>query len=119
MQWKQLILKRKKWKQQESCENAKLCYIWKEKLKNKYFKSEKYRKVGDHCHYTGEYRGAAHSKWNSEYSVPKRIPIVFNNWWNYDYHFITKEFAEEFKKQFTCLGENAEKYITFTVPIEK
>ena len=27
--------------------------------------------------------------------------------------------AEEFKKQFTCLGENTEKYITFTVPIKK
>ena len=27
--------------------------------------------------------------------------------------------AEEFEKQFTCLGENTEKYITFTVPIEK
>ena len=26
---------------------------------------------------------------------------------------------EKFEKQFTCLGENAEKYITFTVPIEK
>ena len=30
-----------------------------------------------------------------------------------------KELAEEFKKQFACLGENTEKYITFTVPIEK
>ena len=29
-----------------------------------------------------------------------------------------KEFAQEFKKQFTCLGENTEKYITFIVPIE-
>ena len=29
------------------------------------------------------------------------------------------ELAEEFKKQFTCSGENTEKYITFTVPIEK
>ena len=38
---------------------------------------------------------------------------------NYDYHFIIKELAEQFKKQFTCLGENTEKYITFTVPIEK
>ena len=27
--------------------------------------------------------------------------------------------AEEFKKQFTCSGENTEKYITLTVPIEK
>ena len=32
--------------------------------------------------------------------------------------FIIKGLPEEFKKQFTCL-ENTEKYITFTVPIEK
>ena len=31
----------------------------------------------------------------------------------------SKELAEEFKKQFTYLGESTEKYITFTVPIEK
>ena len=37
----------------------------------------------------------------------------------YDYQIIIKELAEELKKQFTCLGENTEKYITFTVPIEK
>ena len=30
-----------------------------------------------------------------------------------------KELANEYEKQFTCLGENNEKYITFTVPIEK
>ena len=30
-----------------------------------------------------------------------------------------KELAEEFKKQVTCFGENTEKYIIFTVPIEK
>ena len=47
------------------------------------------------------------------------LRIVFHNGSNYDYHFIMKELAEEFKKQFTCLGENIEKYITFTVPIEK
>ena len=32
--------------------------------------------------------------------------------------FIVKKLTEEFKKQFTCLGENTEKHITFTVPIE-
>ena len=51
--------------------------------------------------------------------MPKNIPIVFQNGSNYDYHFIIKELAEEFKKQFTCLGENTEKFIAFTVPIEK
>ena len=105
--------------QQESYENAKICYICKEKFENKYLKDKKYCKVRDHCHYTGEYRGAAHSICNLKYSVPKKIPIVFHNGSNYDYHFIIKELAEEFKKQFTCSGENTEKYITFTVPIEK
>ena len=34
---------------------------------------------------------------------------------NYDYHFIIKEVAEEFKKQFIFLAEKTGKYITFTV----
>ena len=57
--------------QQESYENAKFSHICKEKLENKYLKDEKYRKVRDHCYYTGEYRGAAVSKRNLKYSAPK------------------------------------------------
>ena len=60
-----------------------------------------------------------HNICNLEYSVPKNIPIVFYNESNYDYHFIIKELAKEFRKQLTCLGENTEKYITFTVSIGK
>ena len=56
---------------------------------------------------------------NLKYSVPKEINIVFQNGFNYDNHFIIKELAEEFEGQFTCLGENTEKNITFTFPIEK
>ena len=41
--------------------------------------------------------GAAHSIYNLKYSVPKKIPIAFHNGSNYDYHFIAKELAEEFK----------------------
>ena len=44
--------------------------------------------------------------------------MAFQNGSKYDYHFIIKE-LEEFKKQFICLEENTEKYITFTVPIEQ
>ena len=33
------------------------------------------------------------------------IPVVFHNGSNYDYHFITKELANEFEGQFKCLGE--------------
>ena len=82
-------------------------------------KDKKCRKVRDHCHYTGEYRGATHSICNLKYSEPNKIPIVFHNGSNYDYHLIIKELAEEFKKQVTCFGGNTEKYITFTVLIEK
>ena len=80
--------------QQQSYENAKICYICKERFENKYLKDKKYLKVRDHFHYTGEYRGAAHSICNLKYSVPERIPILFHNGFNYDYHFIIKELAE-------------------------
>ena len=45
--------------------------------------------------------------------------MVFYNGSTYDYHFIIKQLVEEFKDQFSCLGENTEKYITFSVPIKK
>ena len=69
--------------------------LLKEKFENKYLKDKKYRKVRDHCHYTGEYRGTAHSICNLKYSVPKEVPLVFDNGSNYDYRFIIKELAEE------------------------
>ena len=47
-------------------------------------RDKKYCKVRDHGHYTGEYRGAAHSIYILKYSVPKIIPIVFYNSSNYD-----------------------------------
>ena len=43
---------------QESSENAKICHICLKKCENRYVKDKKYRKVRDHGHYTGEYRGA-------------------------------------------------------------
>ena len=45
--------------------------------------------------------------------------LTFHNGSSFDYHFIIKELAKEFKEQFRCLGETKEKYITFRVPIEK
>ena len=80
---------------------------------------KKYHKVRDHCHFTGKYRGAAHDICNLRYKTPKEIPLVFYNGSKYDYYFIINELAKEFKGQFECLGENTEKYITFSVPIKK
>ena len=64
-------------------------------------------------------RGAAHSICNLHYKVPHEIPIKIHNGSKYDYHFIIKELAEEFKGEFECLGENTEKHISFSVPIKK
>ena len=71
----------------------KICYISKKKIKNKYLKDKKNRKVRDHCHYTGGYRNAANSIYNLKYIVSEKISIVFHKRSNYDYHFIIKELA--------------------------
>ena len=80
---------------------------------------KKHHKVRDHCHYTGKYRGATHNICNLRYKVPKEIPVAFHNGSTYDYHFIIKELVKEFEGNFDCLGENTEKYITFSVPLKK
>ena len=80
---------------------------------------KKYRKVIDHCNYTGKYRGTAHNIGNLKYKTSRKIPAIFHNGSKYDYHFIIKELAEKSRGQFECLGENTEKYVTFSVPINK
>ena len=74
-----------------------------EKFKNKYLADKTFCKVRDHCHYAGKYRGAAHSICNLKYSVPEKMAIVFHSESDYDYNFIIKELAGEFKKQITYL----------------
>ena len=93
-------------------ENAKICFICK-----KSFNDDK--KVRDHCHYTGKYRGAAHNACNLQYKVPKSIPVVSHNGSNYGFHLIIKQLAKNFNGLFSCLGENTEKYITFSICIFK
>ena len=60
-----------------------------------------------------------HSICNLKYIIPIEITIILHNGCNYDYYFVIKEIAKIFERKFTCLRENAEKYITFSVPIKK
>ena len=96
----------------------KVCYICKKGFSTD-DNDKKYHKVRDHCDYTGKYRAAAHNTCNIRYKTPKEIPVVFHTGFTYDYHFIIKELAEELEGKFECLGENTEKYTTFSVPITK
>ena len=48
-----------------------------------------------------------------------KITAVFHTSSNYEYYFKINELAEQFGCRFEYLGENAEKYVTFSVPIKK
>ena len=101
-------------------EKQKVCYICKKEFctdQNDKSKFKILRKVKDHCHYTGKFRGAAHNICNLKYNTPKEIPIIFHNGSTCDYHFIIKQLVKEFTGNFDCLGENTEKCITFSVSI--
>ena len=105
-------------KEEKKHNKQEVCYICKNGFSTD-DSNKKYHKARDHCHYTRKYRGAAHDICNLRYKIPKEIPVVFHNDSTYDYHFIIKELADEFEGEFECLDENAEKYITFPVPIKK
>ena len=47
--------------------------------------------------------------------MAKEIPVIFHNGSTYDYNFIIEKLVEEFE----CLGENTEKYFTFSVSLNK
>ena len=102
------------------CKEQEACYICKEKFctdkNDKNYINKK--KVKNHCHYTGKCRGAAHCKCNLNYKDPKEITIIIHNA-SYDTHFILKQLVKEFKGELNCIGDNREKYITFSVPINK
>ena len=75
MNW-ELILKKKKWglltkEQQESHENANICFVCKEKFEKKCLKDKKYCEV--HFHYTGEHRSVLRSICNLKCSVPEKF----------------------------------------------
>ena len=90
---------------------AKECHICFNKF------SPKDREVRDHCHYTGKYRGAAHSSCNLRYRIPDYIPVVFHNLTGYDAHLFIKELAKHTTK-IGVIAKNTENYISFSVKVE-
>ena len=73
--------------------------------------------VRDHCHITGQYRGAAHNACNFKLQIkPKKvqIPVVFRNLRGYDAHLLMQGMSKV-KKEIRCVANNMEKYVTFSV----
>ena len=97
-------------------ETATHCFICGDKFKNSYKnekEAEKYKKVRDHCHFTGKYRGCAHSICNLNFCNRYfKIPVFFHNMKNYDGHLIIQN-AEKLsnKKKIDVIAQNSETFI--------
>ena len=89
-------------------ENATKCYIC-EKLLGK-------DRVTDHCHLTGQFRGAAHNGCNINYKIPKFFPVIFHNLSGYDSHLFIQNLGTT-GGNISCIRNNKDKYISFTKQI--
>ena len=72
---------------------ATICHICEQDL----FKDDETGqiiKVRDHCHFTGEYRGAAHKQCNLKCKKPFILPVLFHNLQGYDSHLFIKQLAK-------------------------
>ena len=71
------------------------------------------RKVRDHYHFTGEFRGAAHNECNLSCRKPLILPVIFHNLQGYDAHLFIKQLAKVQGDLFS-IPTTEEKYITFS-----
>ena len=69
------------------------------------------RKVRDHCHFTGKYRGAAHNKCNLKLKVDKTIPLLFHNGRGYDFHLFVRNLGRV-GGRIKTIAKNEEQYIS-------
>ena len=95
--------------EQKSFDKAEICHICSKLLNGD--------KVRDHCHFTGEYRGAAHNKCNLMCRKPRVLPVIFHNLQGYDAHLFIKQLAS-LEGDLQCIPSTEEKYISFSKHIK-
>ena len=100
-------LTKKQWKKYKRSTKCHICY--------KPF-TLKDPKVRDHCHYTGLYRGPAHSLCNLRYKVPSYIPVVFHNLSGYNSHPFIRE-LDGHASDMEVIAKNKEDYISFSIKV--
>ena len=74
-------------------DNSRNCWICHEEIPDKVDERTKGKlKVRDHCHWTGNFRGAAHSSCNTKLREETFIPVIFHNLKGYDSHIFINAF---------------------------
>ena len=72
------------------------------------------KKVRDHDHNTGKYRGAAHSNCNIDLKLTKNVSVIFHNLRVYDSNLIMQEIGKSDVKV-NVIPNRLEKYMAFTI----
>ena len=72
-------------------------------------------RVRDHCHLSGNFRGAAHNDCNLNYKFTGRIPVIFHNLRGYDSHLLLEGLGKVKHEEINCIPNNMEKYISFSI----
>ena len=88
---------------------AKMCFICGKDFK------EGDKKVRDHCHFTGKYRGCAQDDCNLQFSTCHyKIPVFLHNLENSDSNLIIEKANELSERgKIDVIAQNSEKFITF------
>ena len=101
--------------EEKDLQSATKCHICERKLfRDK--ETKKILKVRDHCHFTGEYRGAAHNECNLKCKKPPILPVIFHNLQGYDSHLFIKQLPKV-SGDLSCIPSTEEKYISFSKKI--
>ena len=70
------------------------------------------KKVREHCHVTGKFRGAARRSCNANFQLTKKVPVIFHNLRGYDSHLIFSE-LDKFNVKIDVIPNGLEKYMAF------
>ena len=101
--------------EEKDFQSATTCHICEQDLHiNK--ETGQILKVRDHGHFTGEYRGAAHTDCNLKCKKRYILPVVFHNLQGYDSHLFIKQLAKV-SGGLSCIPSTEEKYISFSKKI--
>ena len=71
-------------------------------------------KVRDHCHLTGRFRGAAHSKCNIRTQQYKKLVVLLHNFKGYDSHLIVRGFRAFPDRDTKVIAQSTERYLQVT-----